>query len=212
LPKNNPKKYFRRGGATTSARRAPAIRGDKISNIQQRLGPGQRAGSDIGIARGTSPGTVNPLLAGLSNEELAELDRLQFNRAVTRDNPLAGVVGGLGLTAADAVKAIPGATGLIGQGLGLVGADEAAVAEFTTPTEHTSRPSLRQAGSNLRGVGQGLGDIGRALVFNRQTGGQVPQDNPFGGMRIPTEFLVQQFINGGQVQGFATGGGYSSRS
>ena len=173
----------------------------KILGIQERLGVGAQGQSDVGIARGTSPGELNPLLAGLSNEELAELDRLQFNRDLTRNNPIAGVVGSLGLAGADALKALGILEPVAGAVLPALGFSEEATAEFTQPGEHTSKPSFSQAFSNLRGAGQGFQDIGRAITSQFQTGGQVPmaQDNPFGGLRIPTDFLLQQFQAGGQV-------------
>jgi len=180
----------------------------KILGIQERLGVGAQGQSDVGIARGTSPGELNPLLAGLSNEELAELDRLQFNRDLTRNNPIAGVVGSLGLAGADALKALGILEPVAGAVLPALGFSEEATAEFTQPGEHTSKPSFSQAFSNLRGAGQGFQDIGRAITSQFQTGGQVPmaQDNPFGGLRIPTDFLLQQFAAGGQIPQFQTGG------
>ena len=128
----------------------------------EKYGIGPRGGSAIGVARGTSPGAVDPLLAGRSNEELAELDRLQFNRQVTGQNPLAGVVGGSGLAVLDLLKST-GIQEKLGPVLGALGASPEIQKEFGPATANTSRPSLGQAGSNLRGVGLGLQDILSAL-------------------------------------------------
>jgi hypothetical protein len=123
----------------------------------KKYGTGARGGSAIGIARGTSPGTVDPMLRGMTNEQLAELDRLQFNRQVTGQNPLAGAVGGIGLTVLDLIKGT-GVQNQLGPIIELLGGSEEAAKEFSLGP-NTSKPSISQAVSNLRGVGMGLSDI-----------------------------------------------------
>jgi len=129
----------------------------------KKLGSGGQIGSQVGVARGTTPGKVDPVLQGRTNEELADLDRVQFNRRNTQQNPLAGIVGALALTAGDGVKSIPGSGKAIGGIMRALGAEDEAAKEFEVSNEHTSKPSLRQAMSNLRGAGMGIEDIIRTL-------------------------------------------------
>lgn len=129
----------------------------------EKYGVGAKGGSAIGVARGTSPGAVDPMLAGKSNEELAELDRLQFSRQVTGQNPLAGMVGGGGLAILDALKAT-GIQSKMAPLISALGGSDAAAKEWGPPTANTSAPSAGQAFANLRGVGLGLQDIYQALM------------------------------------------------
>lgn len=112
-------------------------------------------GSQVGIARGETPGQLTLPLEGLSNEELAELDRFAQGAVFAQSfpewlRPFISPIGAAGAVANEASKAIPGAQNFIADILG----EE----QFRTG-EATSDPSLDNIFSFLEGQRYGGADL-----------------------------------------------------
>jgi hypothetical protein len=139
-----------------------------VSPFQQQafdaLGTDAGIGSAVGIARGTTPGEVPQVLQNRSNEELAELDRVQFNRRLTANNPIAGAIGATGLAANDALKAAGVSQKVAPPLMRLLGFGDEDIQQFSSTDENTSRPSLQQLLSNFKGASLGLEDFGSSIL------------------------------------------------
>ena len=93
-------------------------RGDLESLLSQSGGVG-RLGSNVGIARGETPGDIPAELQGLSPEQLAQIDRFAQGAIFSETNPLgiAGLPVGIGIAGINELsKLAPGVQNFIADG------------------------------------------------------------------------------------------------
>jgi hypothetical protein len=141
-------------------------KGGSVSEAQQKLGTGARSQLAIGIKRGEVEGQLTPqeaaILDALGPNELSQLDRREFNRSLTRQNPLAGLVGAGGLVASDLLKA-SGQQEALQPILELLGFSGAATDQFGpavagVTSDADLAQTARNVGATATGVGQGAVD------------------------------------------------------
>jgi hypothetical protein len=171
---------------------------DVAQLIQSAGGVGQ-LGSQVGIARGETPGALDvQALAGMSPAQLAELDRFVQGAVFSQTNPLgfAGLPVGAGIALLnEGSKAVPGVQDAIAQFLG----------EPQFETDPSSSPaSLGNVIAFIKGALSGVGgerfatDQPQAQTGIRgEQGGMVPPGKFT--MRVPTNDLIQSFQSGGLV-------------
>jgi hypothetical protein len=163
----------------------------EVADLQNQIGTGPQAASAIGIARGESPGQVDPRLEGINPNVMSQLDRAEFSRGLTRDNPIAGGVGAVGLTLTDLLKATGAQQKIAGALMPHMGFDEEAIKQFTSPAnENTSDAGFGQTmkniggtwGGNAQGMAEFIGKLGPLLEQLRGGRQEIQDPPPIAGM------------------------------